>query len=253
MGSAADYWARTTADDVYNQRRYDALSPDDTPHVFNIASTYELPFGKGKKWINSGGAANAILGGWKFTQIWNIQSGVPMFFSTGRACTGVGRTISCRPNVVGDLSAGRESKTKQQRQQNWYNSSALCAPWGCDDALAQQIYDNGPTDDVDAFWQLGNAGTRPPSGRIPGYWNSDLSLAKDFHFSDSKFLNFRWDVFNALNHQNLGVPNSTWCLPPDDPNTGPFNDVHVFGCSFGQITNVQTDPRGMQFSLKFVW
>jgi hypothetical protein len=160
--------------------------------------------------------------------------------------------------VVGDLSAGRESKSEQQIQQNWYNSSALCAPWGCDDAVGRAIY-NGVYDDgtpvdydtLEEFWQLGNGGMRPPSGRIPGYWNADLSLAKDFSFNDGKYLNFRWDLFNALNHQNLGVPNYNYCLPPG-PN-GEIDYVHQFGCSFGQITNVQTDPRGMQFSLRFVW
>jgi len=79
----------------------------------------------------------------------------------------------------------------------------------------------------------------------------DMSLAKDFHLNELKYFNFRWDVFNALNHQNLGVPNSSWCLPPG-PN-GQLDSVHVFGCSFGQITNIQTDPREMQFSFKFYW
>lgn len=78
-----------------------------------------------------------------------------------------------------------------------------------------------------------------------------MSLAKEFRLSESKYFNFRWDVFNAFNHQNLGVPNNQWCLPPG-PN-GELDYVHVFACSFGQITNVQTDPRAMQFSLKFVW
>ncbi len=255
MGGAADYFTHTTADDIYNLRRYDALSPDDTPHVFNIASTYELPFGKGKKWMNSGRVANAVLGGWKFTQIWNFQSGVPMFFTTLAACNGLGGYISCRPNLVGDLSAGRSGKTKVQREQQWYNANALCAPWGCDDALTTTIYNafGDPTvlDTIDSFWQLGNAGTRPPSGRAPGYWNADMSLAKEFHLSENKYFGFRWDVFNALNHQNLGIPNSYWCLPPG-PN-GEIDDVHRNGCAFGQITNVQTDPRELQFSLKFYW
>jgi len=257
MGGAADFFTHTTADDVYNLRRYDALSPDDTTHVFNIASTYELPFGKGKKFVNTGGAANTLLGGWKFTQIWNFQSGVPMFFTTQSACTGLYQVISCRPNVVGSLSAGRSGKTKAQREQQWYNPSALCAPWGCDDNLTTSIYnaynagDNATLDSIDSFWQLGNAGTRPPSGRTPGYWNADMSLAKDFRLSESKYFNFRWDLFNALNHQNLGVPNNQWCLPPGPG--GQLDDVHTFGCAFGQITNVQTDPRGMQFSLKFAW
>ncbi len=262
-GGAADGSRHTSAEDVNNLRRYDALSPDDTTHVFNIASTYELPLGKGKKWMNTGGAANAILGGWKFTQNWNFQTGVPMYFTVQRpdgsmnACDGAYGYLSCQPNVVGDLGAGRSSKTKVQREQQWYNPSALCPAWGCDQALTTTLWDAYNAGDyatlnsIDANWQLGNAGLRPPSGRTPAYWNADVSLAKDFHFSESKYLNFRWDVFNALNHQNLGVPDNHWCLPPG-PN-GETDSIHVFGCNFGQITNVQTDPRGMQFSLKFVW
>jgi len=96
--------------------------------------------------------------------------------------------------------------------------------------------------------QVGNAG-RPPSGRAPGFWNADMSLAKTFYFTEAKYLDFRWNVFNAFNHQNLGIPNSNFCLP-QGPN-GEIDYVRQFGCSFGQITNVQTDPRGMEFSLRF--
>ncbi len=258
-GGAVDHGTHTGAEDLQNLRRYDGLSPDDTTHILNFASTYELPFGKGKKWANSGGVANTFTGGWKFTQNWNFQTGVPMYFTlqgadgSRQACDGASGYLSCQPNVVGSLSAGRSSKTRLQQEQQWYNPNAFCAPWGCDQALttALSIGDQPFQDTVDSYWQLGNAGTRPPSGRIPGYWNADMSLAKEFHLGESKYFNFRWDVFNAFNHQNLGVPNNQWCLPPG-PN-GETDKVRQFGCAFGQITNVQTDPRAMQFSLKFVW
>src|SRR5512135_2023018 len=94
-----------------------------------------------------------------------------------------------------------------------------------------------------------NNSSNPPSGRAPGFLNADMSLAKTFNFTEAKYLDFRWNVFNAFNHQNLGIPNSNFCLPPG-PN-GEIDYVRQFGCSFGQITNVQTDPRGMEFSLRF--
>ena len=56
-------------------------------------------------------------------------------------------------------------------------------------------------------------------------------------------------MFNALNHQNLGLPNANVCLPPG-PN-GETDAVRQAGCSFGRSTNIQTDPRSMQFALKF--
>jgi hypothetical protein len=72
---------------------------------------------------------------------------------------------------------------------------------------------------------------------------------KEFHFTEQRYFQFRWEMFNALNHQNLGLPNTSFCLPPGSD--GQTDTVHQAGCSFGRITNIQTDPRSMQFALKF--
>jgi len=74
---------------------------------------------------------------------------------------------------------------------------------------------------------------------------------KEFHLTEQRFFQFRWEMFNALNHQNLGLPNTSFCLPPGA--NGETDAVRQAGCSFGRITNVQTDPRSMQFALKFFW
>ena len=255
-GGAADGGKHVWSGNPDNRKLYDSLAPDDTPHVLNIATTYELPFGKGRHFLNQGKAANAILGGWKLSQNWNFQSGVPMYFQSV-ACNQIyGAHNSCLPDLVGNLSAGRSNKTRAQKEMQWYNPSALAPPWGTDPnllSIASTGYDlNGnPVDynTVDAFWQFGTSGLRPPSGRIPGYWDADMSLGKDFHFSESRYLTFRWDVFNAFNHQSLGVPNNTWCQGPYAD--GSTDATHQVGCSFGMITGTQTDPRSMQFSLKY--
>ena len=72
--------------------------------------------------------------------------------------------------------------------------------------------------------------------RGPNLYNSDLSLAKNFWPAEGKQLEFRWEVFNAFNHVNLGLPNG---------------QVDVSGA--GQITYTQTPMRQMQFGLHFVF
>jgi hypothetical protein len=229
-----------------NRILYRALSPDDIPHVLNIAASYELPFGPGKQFMSAGGAAGKIFGGWKLTQNWNAQSGVPMLISS--PCN----AVSCRPDLIGDPSQGRSGKSRQQLENQWFNPAAFEAPFGSDPAVIAGIT-SGTADfnALDQWWHYGTIGSRSPFTRMPGFWNVDTSLAKDIQFGETRRLQFRWDLYNALNHQNLGVPNNSWCLPPNAD--GSTDAIHIFGCQFGKITNVQTDPRSMQFGVKFSW
>jgi len=181
---------------------------------------------------------NAILGGWHLTGYFNASSGIPL----GVGCPGNEMTSRC--NLVGPISYGKGDK--QHRIAQWINPSAFVPPYGTD----QNFWANyDPTDN--RAWQFGNAGVRLPGLRSPGYWNIDTSLAKQFHFTEQRYVEFRWEVFNTLNHQNLGIPNANFCLP--QLADGTTDRVHQAGCSFGRITNIQTDPRAMEFVLKFIF
>jgi hypothetical protein len=145
-----------------------------------------------------------------------------------------------RCDLVGPISGGKGDK--QQRTAQWINPSSFSPPFGTDQSFWAN-YD--PTDN--RAWQFGSAGPLLPGLRSPGYWNVDSSLAKQFHFTEQKYVEFRWEVFNTLNHMNLGLPNTGFCLPalPD----GTTDLVHQDGCSFGRINNIQNDPRAMQFGI----
>jgi hypothetical protein len=212
-----------------------ALTADDIPNVLNLAATYELPFGRGKTFLSGGGFATAIFGGWSLTQNWNFQNGVPLVIS------GPCNALTCRPNFIGDPNSGPGVHTQNQ----WFNPNAFEAVFQTNPAVL-----NAPDPSIyNEWWQFGNMGLRNGAVRSPGFWNVDASLSKDFHITEQKYISLRWDVFNALNHQNLGIPNTNWCLGPNPD--GSDDLVHQFGCQFGKITGVQTDPRAMQFALKF--
>jgi|GEM_PF-709562 len=223
-----------------------SISAEDIPQILNIASTYELPFGVGKPLLNHKGVLNGVLGGWRLAGNFNAESGTPL------AITGPCDDLQlleaddgCRVNLVGNPSFGG-GRTKAQQIADWINPAAFEPVFGND----QSFWANYSHTDPRA-WLFAQSGPLLPNFRAPGYWNLDTSLGKDFHLAEHQYFEFRWDVFNTLNHQNLGRPSNSFCLPVAASGTPDL--VHQPGCQFGRISNIQTDPRAMEFGLKFLW
>jgi hypothetical protein len=192
--------------DSYNIRNDHGPATWDRRHALTILHTWELPFGKGKKWgASSGKVANAVAGGWRFSGVSTLLSGVA--FSPGVSSAPLlNADFGARPDVVGDPSVSNPNRDL------WFNPAAYTPP--------QQPFRNGTAS--------------KGSLRGPAQYLFNLSLSKSFMFGETKSLEFRWENFNAFNHTNLGLPEST---------------VDVSGA--GQITSAATDMRQMQLGLHF--
>ena len=234
--------------DIDNKNADRAVGASDIPQMFNLAATYDLPIGRGKPFLNGNRLVDALIGGWRLGGNFNVQSGLPL--SIGCPADQLQQTegaggASGRCNIIGNPHFSG-SRSKQDRITDWINPTAFQPAFGGD----QTFWANySPTDP--RAWQFGNAGVRLPYLRGPGFWNLDSSLFKQFHLTESRAFELRWEVFNTLNHMNLANPNTSFCLPP--LSNGNTDLVHQAGCQFGRITNIQTDPRAMQFSLKFLF
>ncbi len=68
----------------YYNREGKARTSYDQENSFGAYVIYELPVGKGQKWLNRGGVLNAVLGGWKVDVSENILSGIPLSVSSQR-------------------------------------------------------------------------------------------------------------------------------------------------------------------------
>jgi hypothetical protein len=243
-----------TFQDPDNRNADRAIAVDDIPQMFNIGATYELPLGTSKAFLNGKSKLSGILGGWKLSGNFNAQKGLPLPISCPAST--LQQTVFPNGGVVSTQSGGRCNligdphfsghRSKADKIADWINPAAFEPAYGSDPNFWLN-YD--PTDP--RAWTFGNMKPRTDAIRGPGFWNLDSSLMKDFHLTEARYVEFRWEVFNALNHQNLGLPNTTFCLPPNPD--GSTDLVHQSGCTFGKITGVQTDPRNMTFALKFFW
>jgi Carboxypeptidase regulatory-like domain/TonB-dependent Receptor Plug Domain len=164
----------------YNIAAERALSSFHTSHRLVNSVLFELPFGKGRRWLDRGGAVNALLGGWEFGTLFNVQTGFPLTVVTGRDLSNTGAGFD-RPNLVSGQDPHLEGDERSAAR--WFNTAAF-AP--------------------QAAGTFGNVGRNTVIS--PGIVSWDASLLKSFYFQENKSLQFRFEAFNAANHANLGNP-----------------------------------------------
>jgi len=168
-----------------NVRNLDAdrgNSLTDVRHRYVANWLYEMPFGKGKRFLGGGsGVVNSIVGDWQVGGVVTIQSGSP-FTVTG----GAGR-----PNRTcdGSLSSGERSVSR------WFDASCFPLPAPVPDTVAGGVYT-----------PFGNSGTSILTG--PGINTWDISLFKSIRVTESKRFEYRAEFFNAFNHSQFLNPNS---------------------------------------------
>ena len=198
--------------DFFNLATDRGPSTGDVTHRFIGDTIYRMP--ELKDWGFA--PLRHALGGWQVSGIFTARSGSPVFIT--QSCS---NSYHCRPDYVGGNTVLKErvetglaapgdvatSSTSTQLRSTW---SRLTRAWP-----------SGP----------GTAGKSLV--RTPGAWNVELSLAKNFKITEKKTLTFRADMFNALNHVNLGGPNGS-----------------INSSQFGRISGAG-GMRSMQMGLRF--
>jgi hypothetical protein len=194
--------------DYHNRRADKSLSNFDIAHRFIGDVTWRLPFGPGRFFVRDGVLAR-IIGGFSVNAIAQAQSGFPLSISATNASLQGLAFNSLRPNIVGDVRTSAESKADRIRQ--YFNTRAFEQP---------------------APYTFGSAPRTLPNLRGPSYFTTNLSLQRDFKFTESARLQIRAEAFNLFNRANFQIPGT------------------VLGAqSFGVITSTE-DPRQIQFAAR---
>jgi hypothetical protein len=160
------------------------LSIFDVRHRIVSSILYELPFGEGKKFAQSGVGA-ALLGGWQVSNIMSLSSGFPRNPSTGQDRANLGHGDQ-RPNVV----PGQDPNDGPNTIDQWFNTAAYVLQPG-------QTYGDAVRNSVFG----------------PGIFNFDTSILRNFTLGGSKTLQFRLEAFNTFNQPVWQDPNTSVTSP----------------------------------------
>lgn len=166
--------------DPYIGTLNNGLASTDIPNNAVITYTYPLPFGRDQRFLNHGGIASAVAGGWSANGITTFQNGEPLHITT--ASSGLNNN---GPSNVPDRTCSSVSYPKTVTE--WFDTGCFANP---------------------PLYTFGNAGNTPV--RSPGVQNWDLSLAKDTGFRENLHLKVEADFFNVWNHPHFGSPNNTF-------------------------------------------
>jgi hypothetical protein len=162
--------------DFYFER---ALSSYDIPQNIALSVGYELPFGKGKRFLSGANRfTDALLGGWQTQAILILRSGQPFTPTISRDVANTG-IANQRPNRIGSGTISDPNPNK------WFDTSAFVLP-------ANNTYGNSGANIVRSGWLR----------------NLDFSVFKQFQITESSRLQFRGEFFNLTNTASFGIPNT---------------------------------------------
>jgi len=211
-----------------------AISDFDTTHIINADWVYDLPLGRGKKFGSGmGRLSNAIVGGWTWSGLWRWSTGYPFTLFSPEWATDFNLESPAVP-----VSTARPK-----------TGSFIVAQAG--GGTGPNVFqDPGITDGTNPNAAInlyraefpGEAGQRNGL-RGPGTFNVDMGLAKSWPITESQFVKFSWQVFNVTNTPRFDV--GTMSI---DNNTS-LSSVS----SFGNFASTLSNPRAMEFSLRYTF
>lgn len=227
----------------------------DIPRIFNWSGVYQLPFGKGKKWMQ-GGPLSWVAGNWQMSFNFLKRSGLaynPTWGGASGACTTT-VTTGCVPlSIAGEAPSSNDPANLSNAAGNITGYSRPSVIPGCDltaNQSANQWFNPAcfvsPSSLlVGPGYGFGNSGVGIL--RSMGYWNVDFGLSKNIPIGERKHIQLRAEAFNVFNHMVLNSP-SNGISPKIDSSTGAI----TYG-SAGVVDSIANRPRQLQFAARFVF
>lgn len=215
--TSAAGWTQSIAGEVgtispYQMSRNKSLANDDVPNSLTLAFVYELPIGKGKRFLSNAGAFNRFLTGWEITSTMKYSSGTPFWFRASNCGIPGQFQSACIPAV--------------QNGQNPF----LTSLGSFDPGKNQPLFNSAAFEPVSDFLGVSNFGAGPRVSNYRGFpfKNVDLGFGKKTQITEHVSFLIRAEAFNALNMHNFtcsggGAGCQAFNTSLGDPNFGLWN------------------------------
>ncbi|MDP2999823.1 MAG: carboxypeptidase regulatory-like domain-containing protein [Bryobacterales bacterium] len=206
---------------AFDRRRDNGPAPLDIPQRMVASFGYELPWGKGKRWLNFGGPFGKLVSGWQVNGISTVRGGFP----TDIRVAVVPPTFATFnvPDRVSGVSMYAANKGVDQ----YFNPAAFKVPGTVPSVTGAQIQ------------RFGDSARHV--GRGPGSVNLDFSLFKNTALTESKSLQFRAEFFNLTNTPTFFLASANSA------------SLAVGQPTFGKLSQGTAVGRQIQFGLKLVF
>lgn len=200
--STSATWNGTTGSVIspFEMKRNKSLASDDVPNNFTLALVYELPIGKGKRFLNNAGFFDRFLTGWEITSTSKHSSGTPFWFRAANCGVPGQFQLSCIPAVKTGMSPFLTSLSNYDPQ------------WASDASNQPKLF-NPAAFDQSSFTGVSYYGTGP---RITGfrgfpYKNIDIGFGKRTKITERVNFLLRGEAYNAFNQHNFTCTGNGGC------------------------------------------
>lgn len=221
----------------FQRERNKSLDSQDVPQNLSVALVYQLPFGKGQRFLNRGGLVGKAVEGWQATGIFHASSGLPVWFRNSDCTIPSQFAVGCVPAILPGANPFAQPKGSFDPQKPLFNASAFQSTGrlpGPSGAL-------GTNEDI----YYAGVGPRVSDIRGFGFHNQDFGLQKTTVITERVRFEFRAEFFNLWNW-HIFSQGTTW------GQSGAFI-TDLASPAFGSVTGNVTAPRNIQFGGKIIF
>jgi hypothetical protein len=194
----------------YNLEADKGPAATDLPQIFSTAWVYALPFGKGSSLSSGNRVVNSLIGGWNLNGVLSLSSGTPFDVGSSQDIARTGNYNYGNGYGYERLNVAGSFYPNSKGPDGWINTSSFTLP------------------DLNTFGNLTRNALRSDWNK-----NLDLSIFRQFAFTERFRMEFRFEMFNATN-------TPVWAIPV----------TSIENSNFGKVTHAANVPRQLQFGLK---